>query len=126
MVRMNATCYCLGDPKITMKKIFAVLALALVCLALNLNQPAWADAAAGKRVFDANCAACHLGGKNLISPARTLKMTDLQANKIDAVGAIVTQVTNGKGPMPSFKDRLTPAEIADVSAYVLSRAEKGW
>jgi cytochrome c6 len=35
-------------------------------------------------------------------------------------------VTNGKGAMPAFQGRLSAQDIADVAAYVLSQAEKGW
>jgi len=35
-----------------------------------------------------------------------------------AYAAIVTQVTNGGGVMPSFKGTLTPAQIHDVAAFV--------
>jgi cytochrome c6 len=40
--------------------------------------------------------------------------------------AIISQVTNGKNAMPSFKGRLKPEQIQDVAAYVLGQAEKGW
>jgi mono/diheme cytochrome c family protein len=35
---------------------------------------------------------------------------------------VVTRVTNGQGAMPSFRGRLTAAEIGDVAAYVSSVA----
>jgi cytochrome c6 len=40
--------------------------------------------------------------------------------------AIITQVTNGKAAMPSFKGRLKDNQIADVAAYVLAQADKDW
>jgi cytochrome c6 len=43
-----------------------------------------------------------------------------------SIEAITTQVNNGKNAMPAFKGRLTDEDIADVAAYVLSQAEKGW
>jgi cytochrome c6 len=43
-----------------------------------------------------------------------------------SIEAITTQVTNGKGAMPAFQGRLSAQDIADVAAYVLSQAEKGW
>jgi len=33
--------------------------------------------------------------------------------------AVTAQVTNGGGAMPSFKSKLSPKQIADVSAYVV-------
>jgi mono/diheme cytochrome c family protein len=37
---------------------------------------------------------------------------------------IITQVTNGGGPMPSFKDKLTPAQMQALAQYILSNAGK--
>ena len=33
--------------------------------------------------------------------------------------AVVTQVTNGGGGMPPYKDQLSEQQIADVTAYVV-------
>ncbi|CAK0872760.1 unnamed protein product [Prorocentrum cordatum] len=38
--------------------------------------------------------------------------------------AIKTQVTNGKGSMPAFGDKLGPDDIDDVAAYVLDQSTK--
>ena len=40
--------------------------------------------------------------------------------------AVITQVTNGNGAMPPFGGRLTPEQIENVAAYVLSQSDKGW
>jgi cytochrome c6 len=102
---------------------WAVVAL----LGFSFAQPALAQsAAAGAAVFSANCAACHIGGGNVVNAAKTLKIDDLKANGKDTIEAIQTQITNGNGAMPSFQGRLTPEQIADVAAYVLSPAENGW
>jgi cytochrome c6 len=109
-----------------MRKFLALIGLAIACFTFSCARPAIADTTAGRPVFAANCAACHAGGKNLVNPAKTLKLADLQKHQIDSVDAITTQVTQGKGAMPSFKGRLSAAQIADVAAYVLAQAEKGW
>jgi cytochrome c6 len=47
--------------------MFAVLSLAL-------SRPALAaDTANGAKIFSANCAACHAGGRNVIMADKTLK-----------------------------------------------------
>jgi cytochrome c6 len=107
-----------------MRRLLVIFAIA--CLTFGFAQPAWADVAAGGKVFAANCASCHLGGKNLVNPAKTLKLADLQKYEMNSTTAIVTQVTNGKAAMPSFKGRLTADQIADVAAFVVAQAEKGW
>ncbi|NJO08845.1 MAG: c-type cytochrome [Leptolyngbyaceae cyanobacterium SL_1_1] len=88
--------------------------------------PAAADIAEGAKVFAANCAACHIGGGNVINGAKTLKQDALEQYEMASLEAIQYQVTNGKNAMPAFKGRLTAEKIASVSAYVLDQAEKGW
>ena len=106
-----------------MKKILAILFVAVAIFVTGFSSPALADGAA---TFTAKCAQCHVGGGNILSPTKTLKLADLQANGKASVEAIITQVTNGKPPMPAFKGLLTDAQIAEVAAYVLSQAEAGW
>ena len=109
-----------------MKKIVSIC-LAAIAACLFLSAPAWAaDTAAGGKVFSANCASCHAGGKNVVNPAKTLKLADLEKYGMNSEEAIVTQVTNGKAAMPAFKGRLKPDQIDNVAAYVLEQAESGW
>ncbi|QFS52461.1 petJ, cytochrome c6 [Nostoc sphaeroides CCNUC1] len=57
-----------------MKKIISVLLLGVVICTFTFNSPALAaDAASGAKVFNANCASCHTGGKNLVQANKTLK-----------------------------------------------------
>ena len=73
------------------------------------------DAAAGKEVFaSAGCGGCHTfsaaGSSGSVGP-----------NLDDASPSydhVVTQVTEGGGAMPSFKDKLTEQQIQDVAAFV--------
>lgn len=110
-----------------MKSIFAAVVAFVASTVFLMASPAMAaDAGAGTQVFASNCAACHIGGGNAVNPAKTLKTDDLVANGKDTAEAIVTQVTNGNGAMPAFAGRLTPEQIENVAAYVLSQADKGW
>jgi cytochrome c6 len=73
------------------------------------------DAANGKAVFaSAGCGGCHTYSKAGSSGSIGPNLDDL-APSFDAV---VTQVTNGGGPMPSFKGQLSEQEIRDVAAFV--------
>jgi cytochrome c6 len=109
-----------------MRTLLVTIALSVLFL-IGMNQSALAaDAAAGAKVFNANCAACHAGGGNAINAAKTLKKDALTANGKDTVEAIVTQVTNGKNAMPAFKGRLKEDQIQSVAMYVLEKADKGW
>jgi cytochrome c6 len=102
------------------KRLFAGI---LALLSFAFAAPALAD---GAQVFSANCAACHIGGGNAVNAAKTLKQVDLEQYGMNSVEAIVTQVTNGKNAMPSFRGRISDDEIAAVAAYVLQQSEAGW
>jgi mono/diheme cytochrome c family protein len=74
--------------------------------------------AQGKTVFTSNCGGCHTlkdaGTTGSVGP----NLDDVQPDK----ATVVRQVNNGGGPMPSFKGKLSSAQINDVSAYVSSVA----
>ena len=110
-----------------MKKIALVLAAMLGAFTLWVAPAAQAaDLGHGSQMFGNNCAACHIGGGNVVNGAKTLKQTDLEKYDMASIEAITTQVTNGKNAMLAFKGRLSDEDIADVAAYVLSQAEQGW
>ena len=81
-----------------------------------------AGAAAGKKIFAANCVTCHgpdgkgnstgraMGVKDLHS-AEAVKMTDAQMKRT---------ITNGKNNMPPWKGQLSEAQISEVAAFVRS------
>lgn len=102
----------------------AVATLGVVALALWLRPDTGAsttsgDATAGKAVFaTAGCVGCHTladaGSTGRVGP-------NLDAAKPSA-RLVVDRVTNGLGAMPSFRGKLTQAQIADVAAYVSSVA----
>ncbi len=111
-----------------MKKLFAI-ALIIVFTFFG-GQLAWADAAgskvSGSKVFSSNCAACHLGGGNVVNSQKTLKKDVLEKYEMASIEAITTQVTKGKNAMPAFKGRLSDEQIAEVAAYVLEQSGKDW
>jgi cbb3-type cytochrome c oxidase subunit III len=78
------------------------------------------QAADGKEIFTANCAACHTladaGTTGTIGP----NLDQSQPPK----ALVVDRVTNGMGAMPPFKGTLTDAQIEAVADYVSSSAGK--
>ena len=113
---------------IDLQKIITIAIVLLVLLtAVNpLLADAVTDLDRGAAVFKANCAGCHVKGGNIVRRGKNLKSKALHRNKVDTHEAVVSLVTNGKGIMSAYGDKLTPEQIADVSAYVLQRAETGW
>ncbi len=91
--------------------------------------PAFAgDVGAGEQVFNANCAACHAGGQNVIMPEKTLEKAALEQYLAGGRNekSVMTQVTNGKNAMPAFGGRLSEDDIANVASYVIATSEAGW
>lgn len=114
---------------------FPALALILsLCVGLMTALPATAaidaDVEHGAQLFSANCAACHMGGGNVIRASRTLSQQDLQAHLEsylqDPIEAIENQIENGRNAMPAFEGKLSASDIDDVAAFVERQAEKGW
>jgi len=109
-----------------LKKLLSVILLAIAVLNLALSAPALADTASGAKIFSANCAACHAGGRNVIMANKTLKKKDLETFGMYSAEAIITKVTNGKNALTSLKAKLSSEKIEDFANYVLAQAEKGW
>jgi cytochrome c6 len=80
----------------------------------------------GAQVFEVHCVGCHIHGGNIVRRGKTLKLKALEKNQVDSLEAIAQLVTNGKGIMSAYGDRLTKDEIQAVAAYVLEQAENGW
>ncbi|BAZ01904.1 cytochrome c class I [Tolypothrix tenuis PCC 7101] len=110
-----------------MKKFFSIVLLGIAIFTFAFSKPALAaDSASGAKVFSANCASCHAGGKNLVQANKNLQKDALEKYGMYSADAIIAQVTNGKNAMPAFKGRLKANQIEDVAAYVLESADKGW
>mmetsp|Transcript_1157 Transcript_1157/g.2513 ORF Transcript_1157/g.2513 Transcript_1157/m.2513 type:complete len:145 (-) Transcript_1157:190-624(-) len=102
---------------------------AIAGAAILAAAPAFAaDSGAGEKIFTANCAACHAGGKNSVVPDHTLEKDAIEKFLTGGFTekAVATQVTNGKGAMPAFGGRLSDDDIANVAAFVIESSEEGW
>jgi len=110
-----------------MRKILLILLSAVAIFTLAFPSSALAaDVANGAKIFNSNCAACHMEGKNVVMATKTLQKDALEKYSMDSLEAIINQVTNGKNAMPAFKGKLNPQQIEDVASYVLEKADKGW
>jgi cytochrome c6 len=109
--------------------VFLSVVLGWIMVALPIGAaeiPEGAKASEGAKVFEIHCAGCHANGGNIVRRGKTLKLKALERNGYGTEEAISTIVTNGKGNMSAYNDRLTPAQIQAVSAYVLDRAHHDW
>ena len=110
-----------------LKKLLVLVVAIATVVSFGFANPALAgDAASGGKIFSANCAACHMGGNNVISATKTLKQDALKQYDMYSLDAIKYQVVHGKNAMPAFGNKLSDAQIEDVATYVLSQADSGW
>jgi mono/diheme cytochrome c family protein len=76
------------------------------------------QSAQGKQIFTQNCGSCHTladaGTNGSVGP----NLDDLKPDE----SRVQNQVIKGGGPMPSFKGRLSDAQISAVATYVSSVA----
>ena len=95
--------------------------------AMAMESSAWER---GEQIFNSNCAACHMGGGNVIRANRTLKISDLndhvEAYSSSPLEALEHEIEDGLNAMPSYADKLSEEEIMAVATYVEQRAELGW
>lgn len=120
-------CLCLKARKSQVKKLLVVVLITLTVLIISFIPPAWAaDTTNGAKIFDVQCAGCHLNGGNIVRRGKNLKQKALKKYGMDSIDAIANIVTNGKNNMSAYKDRLSEQQILDVSAYVLEQAQKDW
>lgn len=77
-------------------------------------------------LFEMHCSGCHINGGNIIRRGKNLKQKTLERNGYGTVEAIAQLVTQGKGNMPAFIDRMTTSEIQAVAQYVLDQAANNW
>lgn len=106
-----------------------VLAACVLCLGpLTMAAGAQADelAPAPAELFETHCAGCHLRGGNIIRRGKTLKQRALKRYGYDTKAAIIQIITQGKAPMSSYADQLSPKEIQTLAQYVIEQADQGW
>lgn len=103
-----------------------MIGLSTIIFLINSLPAFAADLTSGAKLFEVQCAGCHADGGNIVRRGKTLKLKALQKNGYATEATIAEIVTNGKNNMSAYKDRLSQAQIQDVSAYVLDQAKKGW
>jgi mono/diheme cytochrome c family protein len=73
-----------------------------------------------RSLYITNCARCHgADGSSQTTLGKKLEAPDLRESaKEMSSGKIVRIITNGKSDMPSFKRKLTKAQISSLASYI--------
>jgi cytochrome c6 len=113
-----------SSSKLCCETLFAVLALFIISfqgtvLAAPQDQ-------AGQTLFKSNCATCHSQSGAPTAVGKSLNAPDLGSEPVqNHTNAQLQQtISNGKGNMPAFKDKLSPAEVNSLAAYVLTLSKR--
>lgn len=113
---------------INIKKMILAAAALFITIAFTIHpgvNPAAlaaseASAVGPAEIYATNCARCHgADGRARTARGKRAGATDFTSdwNRDESRGVRI--ITNGKDEMPSFKKKLTPAEIRSVFGYVL-------
>jgi cytochrome c6 len=81
----------------------------------------------GASLFKSKCAACHgADGTGSTPVGKSMKIRDFHSPDVQKQSdADLTQIiTAGKGGMPSYKGKLTDAQIKDLVGYIRTMAKK--
>jgi cytochrome c6 len=107
------------------RTVFAVLALFISLQGTVLAAP---QEQTGQTLFKSNCATCHSQNGTPTAVGKSLNAPDLGSAPVQNQTKAQLQqiISNGKGNMPAFKDKLSQAEIDSLFAYVhtLSKRNK--
>jgi cytochrome c6 len=104
------------------RRIVAIASVAI--LALLAPTSAFADAAP---LYKTNCAICHGPDGSGQTPAgKSVKARDLRSAEVQSQSdtELSRVIREGKGKMPSYKERLSAADVSSLVAYIRAMAKK--
>lgn len=102
-------------------------ALPLAFCLFVFSVPLWAQGD-GATQFKSRCAACHgADGSGSTSMGKAMHLRDLGSADVQKQtdAELTALITNGKGGMPAFKDKLTTDQIKQIVSFIRSLAKKG-
>lgn len=101
---------------------------ALLLASCMLISSAPLAAQGGASLFKSRCAGCHgTDGSGNTSIGKSMKLRDFASEDVQKLSnaELTSIITNGKGAMPSYKDKLTAAEIRDLVTFIRTLKKKG-
>jgi len=100
--------------------------LLLSALGAWLSAPTRADD--GAATFKSKCAACHgADGTGNTAVGKSMKIHDLSSADVQKQTdeQLTGIITNGKGAMPAYQDKVTADQIKQLVAFIRQLAKKG-
>jgi cytochrome c6 len=99
--------------------ILRLIPTGVICLlVLAASAQAQSD---GAKVFTANCVLCHgADGSGNTTAGKALQAKDLRSEEVQkqSDATLVDAITNGKGKMPAFGDRISPDDVKSLIVYI--------
>ena len=104
-----------------MKKILtATYAFLMIGGLMTFSLAEMKSSKTGEKLFKEHCADCHPDGGNIINPAKSLRKTDLEANKIMTKSDIVDKMRHpGKGMSSWSAATLSDSDAQEIAGYIL-------
>jgi mono/diheme cytochrome c family protein len=99
--------------------------LVIVACAFLLAAPTFGQN--GASLFKSRCAGCHgPDGAGNTSIGKSMHMRSLASPEVQKMSdkELTTMITDGKGAMPAYKDKLSGAQIKDLVGYIRTLAKK--
>jgi cytochrome c6 len=92
----------------------------VLTLAAVVAIPAMSAASSGEDLFKLHCAGCHADGGNIITPNKTLKKADREANGVKSAKDIIGLMRKPGPGMTTFDVKSIPEKDAkSIAGYIL-------
>lgn len=103
----------------SLRKIAALIFFIILFSTTGFERITTSELPTGEELFKLNCLRCHgADGTKGFLGAKNLKKSFISDS------AAVKRIQNGKGFMPSFRNKLTPDELNQVLLYIKGLREK--
>lgn len=99
----------------------ALIVLTLCILIAAPSAFAGGGGSDGAAIYKAKCAMCHgADGAGQTAMGKNMKLRDLRSAEVQKQtdAALVKWIADGKGKMPAYKGKLTPADIDALVAFI--------
>ena len=101
-----------------MKNFVSLLVIVVLVGFGGIATPFAQDRPDGKALYDKKCAMCH--GKDGVAKKMakgSANLNDPEWQKATSLETIIAQISEGKGKMKGYKDKLSPEEIEAIARY---------